>query len=77
VTLVSSGKIALYNAYLPDKKHEPRKSREISEIYRSISDEPIPDSRYYMIIEIGGEVIDKGWDFATPTIKYIFKNRDD
>src|SRR5258708_2689614 len=37
VTLVSSGKIALYNAYLPGKKHEARKSREIAEIYNSIS----------------------------------------
>lgn len=73
VTLLSSGKIAVYNAYLPGKKHEPRKEREISEIYRSISDEPIPDSRNYMIIEVGGEVIGEGCDFAVPTVKYIFR----
>jgi hypothetical protein len=65
----------LYKDYLP--VHHPRKSREIAEIYRSISDEPIPDGRYYMIVEIIGEVIDKGWDFAVPKIKYVFKNRDD
>jgi hypothetical protein len=73
VTLVSSGKIALYNAYLPGKKHEPRLTREISEVYRSISDEPIIDGRYYMILELGGEVIGEGCDFCIPSVKYIFQ----
>jgi hypothetical protein len=42
VTLVSSGKMALFNSYLPGKKHEPRRSREIAEVYREISEDPIP-----------------------------------
>jgi ubiquitin-activating enzyme E1 len=72
VTLLSSGRIALFNAYLPGKKHEPRKAREIAEVYREISDEPIPESRYYLKLELGGEVIGEGVDFSIPTVKYIF-----
>ena len=72
VTLVSSGKMALFNSYLPGGKHEPRRQREIAEVYREISDDPIPEGRYYLIMEIGGEVVGEGCDFAMPTVKYIF-----
>jgi len=34
ITLVSCGKMALFNMYLPGGKHEPRRQREISEVYR-------------------------------------------
>lgn len=72
VTLVSSGKIALFNAYLPGNKHAARKTREMAEVYREISvDEPIPDSRNYLVIEIGGEVIGEGCDFAVPDRKSV------
>lgn len=37
ITLVSSGKVALYNAYLPGNKHAARKTRFIEEVYREIS----------------------------------------
>ena len=40
--------MALFNAYLPNKKHEPRKARLIEDVYKEISDEPIPDGRYYL-----------------------------
>jgi ubiquitin-activating enzyme E1 len=73
VTLVSAGKMSIYNAYLPGKKHEPRKSINIEDIYKQIAvDEPIPEGRYYLQLEIGGEVIGEGCDFSIPTIKYIF-----
>lgn len=72
VTLVSSGKMALFNVYLPGGKHEPRRVREIAEVYREISDEPIPDKRKYLALELGGEVIGEGSDFSIPTIKYYF-----
>jgi len=66
--------MALYNAYLPGKKHEPRKQRLIEEVYRDIAtDEPIPEGRYYLQLELGGEVIGDGCDFSTPTLKYIFQ----
>ena len=73
ITLVACGKIALFNSYLPGKKHEPRREREMSEVYREISKEEFVDDRYYMIIEVGGEVIGEGCDFTIPSVKYIFK----
>jgi hypothetical protein len=72
VTLLSSGKVALYNAYLPGKKHEVRKPRKIEEVYREISDDPIPEGRCYMALEIGGTDLSDGADFSMPTVKYIF-----
>ena len=72
--MVSSGRLALFNAYLPSKKHEPRRARLIEEVYREIAtDEPLPDGRYYLQLEIGGSVIGDGSDFSTPTIKYVFE----
>lgn len=74
ITLVSCGKIALFNSYLPGGKHEARRNLEMSEVYRGIAtDEPIPDTRYYLCFELGGEVIGEGCDFSIPTVKYIFK----
>jgi len=63
VTLVSSGKTALFNAYLPGKKHDARLPRIIEEVYREVAEEPIPEGRYYLALEIGGEVIGEGCDF--------------
>lgn len=73
ITLVSCGKIALFNAYLPGKKHDARLPKRIEDVYREISDEPIPDSRRYLAIEVGGETIADGCDFQMPTVKYTFK----
>ena len=73
VTLVSAGRIALFNAYLPGKKHDARRGRYIEEVYREISDEPIPPSRNYLAIEIGGEELTENCDFQMPTVKYFFK----
>lgn len=73
VTLVSSGKIALYNGYLPGNKHAVRLGRRIEEVYREISDEPIPEGRKYLALELGGEVIGEGCDFSMPTTKYYFE----
>lgn len=73
VTLVSSGKIALYNGYLPGNKHAVRLDRLIEDVYREISDEPIPDGRRYLALELGGEVIDEGCDFSMPTTQYFFQ----
>jgi len=72
VTLISCGRIALYNSYLPGNKHGVRKPRLIEEVYKEISDEPIPDGRYYLPLELGGEVIGEDCDFMIPTVKYIF-----
>ena len=73
VTLVSSGKVALYNGYLPGNKHAVRLTRTLDDIYREISKDPIPAGRKYLALELGGEVIDEGCDFSMPTVKYYFE----
>lgn len=72
VTLVSCGKVALYNGYLPGNKHAVRLDRLIEDVYREVSDEPIPDGRRYLALELGGEIIDEGCDFSMPTTQYFF-----
>lgn len=73
VTLVSSGRVALYNGYLPGNKHAVRLTRTPDDIYREISEDPIPAGRKYLALELGGEVIDEGCDFSMPTVKYYFE----
>ena len=75
VTLLSSGKAFLYSDYLPGNKHAVRKPRLIEDVYREICDEKIPDTRYYLALEVGGTYLgdDKGSDVSMPTIKYNFK----
>jgi ubiquitin-activating enzyme E1 len=70
VTLISAGKVCVYNQYLPGNKHGPRLARSINEVYAEISDEPIPNGRFWLACEVGGEVIGTGEDFLIPTIKY-------
>lgn len=74
VTLVSSGKVALYNAYLPGNKHASRLPRLLEEVYREIADDPIPEGRNYLAVEVGGEDDSEGCDFTMPTVKYIFRH---
>jgi ubiquitin-activating enzyme E1 len=72
ITLVSSGKVALYNGYLPGNKHAVRLPRNIEDVYREISEDPIPEGRRYLALELGGEEITEGCDFSMPTVKYYF-----
>lgn len=69
-TLLSSGTFALYNSYLPGKKHAPRLSRKIEDIYAEIC-EPVV-GRNYIILEVGVATIDEGIDVTMPKFKYIF-----
>ena len=75
VTLISSGKVARYNGYLPGNKHAVRLPRNIEDVYREIAEDAIPENRAYLALEIGGEDLTEGCDFAMPTIKYYFKPR--
>lgn len=70
VTMIATGKVALYNMYLPGNKHVARKQRKIEELYAEISKEEYPKGRYYLLMELGGEF--EGQDFAMPPIKYCF-----
>jgi len=71
--MVTCGQIALYNAYLPGNKHAPRLTRKVEEVYKEIAEQDFPEGRYYMILEVGGEIKDSGEDFQMPPIKYCFK----
>jgi ubiquitin-activating enzyme E1 len=73
ITLVSSGKVALFNGYLPGNKHAVRRPRNIEDVYREISEDPIPEGRRYLALELGGEELTEGCDFSMPTVKYYFK----
>jgi hypothetical protein len=79
ISLVSSGKYAIYNAYLPGNKHGPRLTRPIEEVYAEIAEEghKIPATRNYLIIEVSGSLEAKDGeeeaDFMIPPIKYIFR----
>lgn len=76
VTMITCGKIALYNSYLPGNKHAVRLPRKPEEVYVEIDEQDFPAGRYYMIIEISGEIKESGADFQMPPIKYCFKPRD-
>jgi ubiquitin-activating enzyme E1 len=72
ITLISAGKVCIYNQYLPGQKHAPRLARTVEDVYREISEEPIPEGRHWLPLEFGGEVIGDGCDFSLPTCKYTF-----
>ena len=63
ISMVTCGQIALYNQYLPGNKHAPRLPRAIEEVYKEIAEEDFPTGRYYMILEVGGEIKETGEDF--------------
>ena len=58
ITLVSSGKYAIYNAYLPGNKHGSRLTRPIEEVYAEIAEagHEIPATRNYLVIEVSGSL---------------------
>jgi ubiquitin-activating enzyme E1 len=72
-SLVSCGRLALFNAYLPGNKHKPRLERKIEDIYREISDEPIPEGRRYLILDIAADTADDMTSATTPSIQYYFE----
>ena len=58
ITLVSSGKYAIYNAYLPGNKHASRLTRPIEDVYSEIAEagHEIPATRNYLVIEVSGSL---------------------
>jgi hypothetical protein len=45
---------------------------KIEDIYLDIKKDPLPATRYYLILELGGSTKD-GDDFICPPVKYCFK----
>lgn len=72
VSMVACGRLALFNAYLPGNKHKARLDIAIEKVFADISPQPLPEGRYYLILEVGGETVDDGADFTMPPIKYCF-----
>ena len=79
VTLVSCGKYAIYNAYLPGNKHASRLTRPIEDVFNEIAEAEfkIPPTRNYLVIEVSGSLPEKDGeeeaDFMIPPIKYVFR----
>ena len=74
VTMVASGRMALYNAYMPGTKNKARLPRKIEDVYLEITEgEPIPEGRNYIILELGGETLADGADICMPSFKYYFR----
>jgi len=57
VSLVSSGNYSLYNSWLPGGKHAARLNRPIEDVYGEVCSEPLPKTRNYICLEVGGNVI--------------------
>ena len=54
----------MFNGYLPGGKHNERKGRLVEDIYNQIApDDPVPETRNYLQLEVGGEYIPEGCDF--------------
>ena len=69
-TLLSSGTLALYNSYLPGKKHAPRLERKIEDVFKEIG-APLA-GRNYITLEVGAATISDNVDVTMPKFKYTF-----
>ena len=69
-TLLSTGTIAIFNDYLPKKKHAPRLTRKIEDIYAEVG-EPL-EGRNYIVLEVGACTVEDEIDVIMPKIKYVF-----
>ena len=72
IAMITCGDSAIYNMYLPGNKHAPRLPKKIEEIYLDISGKTIPEGRKYLVLEVGGSIVESGDDFQMPPIKYVF-----
>lgn len=69
-TIISSGKICLYNGYLPGGKHNDRKLKTPQDLYAEITGETIPAFKRYMALEASCEHTEEGIDMNIPVVKY-------
>ena len=75
VSLISSGRYALFNAWLPGGQAD-RLPKKIEDVYAQIDEgaNPIPANRRYMKLDIGGSVMEEDdVDFQTPQVQYFFR----
>jgi len=63
IDIVSSDNLMLYCSYLPGNKHAERLPRNIEDVYLNAAEIPIPQERYYLTLQIGGEDVEEGCAF--------------
>ena len=72
ITIISCGKVNLYNGYHPSKSHAPRLAKNLEDLYRELSKEPITKGKKYLKLEFCAETLAEGCDCSMPQIKYYF-----
>ena len=70
-TMVSAGRVCMFNGYLPGNKHADRLLEPVHKLYERIADTQIIAGRHYLAIEVSCET-EAGEDVTVPTIKYVF-----
>jgi len=70
--MISVGTLAIYNSYLPGKKHNVRLPRKIEDIFAEINPSGVIDGKHYIILDIGAALIECGTDASMPKVKYIY-----
>jgi ubiquitin-activating enzyme E1 len=71
VTMVSAGRVCMFNGYLPGNKHADRLQEQVQGLYERIAETRIIAGRHYLAIEVSCET-EAGEDVTCPTIKYAF-----
>ena len=71
VTMVSTGRVCLFNCFLPGSPHAERLQEAVHGLYERISKTQIIPSRRYLAIEVCC-VNEAGEDVTVPTVKYVF-----
>ena len=70
--MISVGTLAIFNGYLPGKKHNDRLPKKIEDIFKEINPKGVIDGKNYITLDIGAALIECGTDAAMPKVKYIF-----
>lgn len=72
-SMLSVGNLALYNEYLPGKKHAPRLSQKIEDVHAQVNPDGVIEGKNYISLDVGACLIEDGVDVTMPKVKYVFK----
>lgn len=71
-SMLSVGNLALYNEYLPGKKHAPRLSQKIEDVHAKVNPAGVIEGKNYICLDVGACLIEDGVDVTMPRVKYTF-----
>ena len=73
ISLLTTSKFSLYNAYLPGGKNKDRLPMKIEDVYNEVCGEeaPLVTGRKYIELQVGASIDDET-DAQMPPIKYVF-----